>query len=464
MLDQQIMAPLSSAIFRAYDIRGIVGVTLTEESVYSIGQVLGTLALEQGEKSMVIGRDGRLSGPALIKALSRGILSTGCDVIDIGVAPTPLLYYTTFVLETRSAVMLTGSHNPPEYNGLKIVIGGETLAEQAIKNIYQRAVNDDVRIGKGHYQQIDIIERYLTQVVENVKLNRPLKIVVDCGNGVAGSVAPELFRRMGCEVIELFCQVDGNFPNHHPDPSQLENLLDLIQLVKEKNADIGLAFDGDGDRLGVVTSAGEVIWPDRQLILYAQSILKKQPGAKIIYDVKCTDHLEKIILALGGEPIMWKTGHSLIKKKLAETNAAIAGEMSGHIFFNDLWYGFDDALYAGARLLQILAESSSTSAALFNDIPNSINTPEIKVAVSDEEKFLLMDQIISLANFSEAIINTIDGLRVNFADGWGLVRLSNTSPCLVLRFEAKTEAAIAKIQKLFREHLLAIKSDLVLSF
>jgi phosphomannomutase / phosphoglucomutase len=464
MSNQSLAATLSPAAFRAYDIRGIVGETLTEDNVYVIGQVLGSLAIEKGEKCMAVGRDGRLSGAMLLNALAQGIMASGCHVVDVGIVPTPLLYYSTFVLDTRSGVMLTGSHNPPEYNGLKVMIGGETLAEDAIQNIYHRAVKQDVRQGSGELREIQMIEHYLAHVTRDIKLNRPLKVVVDCGNGVAGNVAPELFRKMGCEVIELFCDIDGHFPNHHPDPSQMENLQDLIHAVKTSKADIGIAFDGDGDRLGVVTSAGEVIWPDRQLILFAKSILQNQPGAKIIYDVKCTNHLEKVIRELGGEPVMWKTGHSLIKKKLAETQAAIAGEMSGHIFFNDRWYGFDDAIYAAGRLLQILAETTMDSAALFSQIPNSVNTPELKVYVTEEEKFLLMDKIVSQANFTGATVNTIDGLRVSFADGWGLVRSSNTTPCLVLRFEAETKAALATIQKLFRDYLLSIKSDLVLSF
>ena len=452
-------------MFRAYDIRGIVGDDLTEENIFAIGQVLGSLALEKGEKLMSVGRDGRLSGPSLSKALRDGILASGCDVIDIGLVPTPLLYYSTFIFETRSGVMLTGSHNPSNYNGMKIVMNGDSLAETDIQNIYHRVLSNDVRHGEGTLREVDVVESYLERVLGDIKLKRPLKVVVDSGNGAAGYVGPELFRRMGCDVIELFCEIDGRFPNHHPDPTQMENLQDLIRTVKETQADIGLAFDGDGDRLGVVTSAGEVIWSDRLLILFAQSILARTPGAKIIYDVKCTNHLATVVSALGGEPIMWKTGHSLIKKKLKETQAAIAGEMSGHIFFKDGWYGFDDAIYAGARLLQILAESQAlNSEELFNKIPNSVNTPELKIKVTDQEKFALMDQIISKANFADSEVMTIDGLRVSFSDGWGLVRLSNTTPCLVLRFEAESETSLERIQALFREFLLSVKSDLVLSF
>lgn len=464
MLIEQSLKSIHPLIFRAYDIRGVVDKTLTEESVYAIGCALGTLALEIGEKRMAVGRDGRLSGPLLSSALHAGILSTGCDVIDIGIVPTPLLYYATYVLDTSSGVMLTGSHNPPEYNGLKMMLGRETLAEEGIQNLYRYIVEKRFRVGDGQLSALDIIERYIIHVVRELKLARKLRVVIDCGNGVAGCVAPELYRQLGCEVIELYCDIDGRFPNHHPDPSQPENLQDLILAVKKSKADIGLAFDGDGDRLGVVTNQGEVIWPDRQLMLFAKSVLARHPGAKIIYDVKCTSHLAKMINDLGGEAIMWKTGHSLIKLKLAETQAALAGEMSGHIFFKDGWYGFDDAIYAGARLLQILAENSKNSSDLFSEIPNSVNTPELKIFVDEDEKFLLMEQLIKQASFAAAEHVTIDGLRVNFADGWGLVRPSNTTPCLVLRFEAESEMVLARIQNLFRELLLTVKPDLVLPF
>jgi len=455
---------IDRSIFRAYDVRGIVGVGLTEQTVYALGHAIGSMAIESGEKRIAMGRDGRLSGPLLSKALCEGLLASGCDVLDIGIVPTPLLYYATYMVDTRSGVMLTGSHNPAEYNGLKIMIGGKTLAESGIQELYNRIVRNDFTQGSGEKYDLEIIERYIARVTRDVQLARPLKIVVDCGNGVAGAVAPELFRQMGCEVHELFCEVDGNFPNHHPDPSQTENLQDLIRAVHKTGADVGLAFDGDGDRLGVVTSSGEVIWPDRQLMVFAKEILGRHPGAKIIYDVKCTNHLAKIIHEAGGVPIMWKTGHSLVKAKLAETQAALAGEMSGHIFFKDRWYGFDDAIYSGARLLEILARIAGNSDDLFKDIPNSINTPELKVYVDEDEKFFLMDRLIQSANFSTAEVVTIDGLRVNFADGWGLVRPSNTTPCLVLRFEAESENVLEKIQNVFRDFLLAAKADLVLPF
>ena len=465
VIQEQIKSiAISQTIFRAYDIRGIVDETLTPQTVYSIGQAIGSVALERGEKSISIGRDGRLSGPALSKALCEGIQAAGCDVVDIGQVPTPLLYYATFMQDSRSGVMLTGSHNPSNYNGLKIVIAGKTLAEEEIQDLYHRIVSGRLLSGAGVVHSLEMNERYMRHVVRNVRLARPLKIVVDCGNGVAGFVAPELFRRMGCDVHELFCEIDGTFPNHHPDPSQPENLHDLIHAVREQNADIGLAFDGDGDRLGVVTSQGDIIWPDRLSMLFAKSILARRPGAKIIYDVKCTHHLKKVIEDAGGEAIMWKTGHSLIKSKLAETQAAFAGEMSGHLFFKDQWYGFDDAIYAGARLLQILSETDDSSHAVFQLLPDSVNTPELKVYVTDDEKFSLMQKFIELANFASAEMITIDGLRVNFADGWGLVRPSNTTPCLVMRFEAESKLVLEKIQNSFRDFMLTVKPDLVLPF
>lgn len=464
MFNSQLETTLDPSIFRAYDIRGIVDKTITEEGVYLIGRALGTMVMEEGDKRIAVARDGRLSGPRLSKALIEGLLSTGCDVFDLDVVPTPLLYYATFVTGTNSGVMLTGSHNPAEYNGLKMVVNGKTLTEESIKKLAERIHAKQFCDGSGEIHSVEIIERYFDRVRLDARLARPLKVVVDCGNGVPGKIVPELYRRMGCDVHELFCEVDGNFPNHHPDPSQPENLQDLIRVVKETQADVGLAFDGDGDRLGVVTAQGKIIWPDRQLMLFAKAVLADHPGAKIIYDVKCTSHLAKLISELGGEPIMWKTGHSLIKSKLAETQAALAGEMSGHIFFKDRWYGFDDAIYSGARLLQILAAQDDSSDAVFNSIPDSVNTPELKIYVSDDEKFALMNDIISRAKFDDGQMNTIDGLRVNFQDGWGLVRPSNTTPCLVLRFEAENESALTKIQNMFREFLLGVRPDLVLPF
>ena len=456
---------INPTIFRAYDIRGVVGEALTESAVFQIGKALGSLVRDQGDHQVVIARDGRVSGPQLSKALCDGILSVGCDVVDIGVTPTPLLYFATQIFAEHSGVMLTGSHNPPEYNGLKIVVKGRALSAQDIQDLHARIKAKQYYVGLGVRHELDVAERYISQVQQNVSLKRPLKIVVDAGNGAAGEIAPALYRRLGCEVQELFCEIDGRFPNHHADPRQPENLQDVIRAVRETGADIGLAFDGDGDRLGVVTSRGDIIWPDRLLMLFAKSILAVNPGAKIIYDVKCTSHLADLIHSLGGEPLMWKTGHSLIKAKMLEIGAQIAGEMSGHLFFSDRWYGFDDAIYAGARLLEILSETQESSADLFDAIPNSVNTPEMKIAVADEEKFGLMQQLVDNAFFSSAKeIMTVDGLRVNFSDGWGLVRPSNTSPYLVLRFEAVNQQVLSQIQEIFREWILSVRPSLVLPY
>ena len=456
---------LSSSIFRAYDIRGIVNQTLTPETVFLIGMAIGSLIREQNKKEILIARDGRSSGPVLSNALCEGLLATGCDVIDLGMIPTPVLYYATHLL-TPYGVMMTGSHNPANYNGLKLVIDGAPLTEQGIQNLYQRIVQQQFCKGHGVKRELNITEQYIDEITKQIHLARPLKIVIDAGNGVTGMLAPTLFKALGCEVHELYCEVDGQFPNHHPDPSQTENLQDLIRTVKTVNADIGLAFDGDGDRLGIVTNTGEIIWPDRLLMLFAKSILlSTHPNAKIIYDVKCTNHLEHLIHSHGGEALMWKTGHSFIKTKMIETKAQLAGEMSGHFFFKDRWFGFDDALYAGARLLEILAQHQEQSSVLFSAIPNSVNTPELKISIPEEEKFSLMQQLIANASFANAKdVITIDGLRVNFFDGWGLVRPSNTTPFLILRFEAINQVILEKIQNLFREWMLSVKPDLVLPF
>lgn len=461
----EAVSVLDPTIFRAYDIRGIVSESLTPNTVYLIGQSLASYILEQGETEMVVGFDGRLSSPMLSQALIAGALATGIHVINIGMVPTPLLYFAAYHTLGRSGVMITGSHNPPHYNGLKMVVQGHTLSGDAITHLYKRIKANDFRLGIGTVSEKDITPLYLAAIQERVSLQRPLKIVIDAGNGVTGNIAPTLFRALNCEVIELFCEVDGHFPNHHPDPSDVHNLADLMAAVREHNADIGFAFDGDGDRLGVVAGNGDIIFPDRVLILFAQELLKKNAHEKIIFDVKCTHHLPMIIEQLGGEPIMWKTGHSLIKAKLAETKAALAGEMSGHFFFQEGWFGFDDALYAGVRLLHILASQLLPSETLFATIPNSVNTPELKVLVPDAEKAALMTKLIEQANFEEPHeLTTIDGLRVNFADGWGLVRASNTTPCLVLRFEAVDEMTLDHIKALFRAWLWAVDPELELPF
>lgn len=455
---------VSAEIFRAYDIRGVVDESLTPEVIYTIGLALGSEAQARGEQKIIVARDGRLSGPTLIQALTQGLRDSGCDVTDIGAVATPVLYFATHVLPSRSGVMLTGSHNPVNYNGLKMVLGGETLAEESIQALYQRIQQQNFSHGKGTLQTYDIVPEYIARIVQDIKLTRPLKVVADCGNGIAGNIVPQLLRALGCEVIELFCDVDGHFPNHHPDPSVPHNLEDLIAAVKQQQADIGLAFDGDGDRLGVVTNQGEIIWPDRQLMLYAIDILQRNPGATIIYDVKSTRHLDKLIKQHHGHPLMWKTGHSLVKAKLQETGALLAGEMSGHIFFKERWYGFDDALYTATRLLEILAKQTSDASTLFATLPDSINTPELKLPIADDRKFAFMETLSTQAKFDEENISTIDGLRVHFHDGWGLIRPSNTTPCLVLRFEADTLAGLTRIQEVFRTQLLAIDGSLALPF
>ena len=454
----------SPEIFKAYDIRGIVGRTLTVAAVEAIGRAIGSEAQVRARRSVVIGRDGRLSGPELAGALARGIQASGADVIDVGQVATPMLYYAAHHLGTLSGVMVTGSHNPPDYNGLKIMLAGETLAGESIQALRSRLERRDLLTGSGSYRTQDIRESYLDRIVSDIRLARPLNIVVDCGNGVAGATAPELYRRLGCKVRELYCDVDGNFPNHHPDPSQPGNLRDLIDALRSGATDIGLAFDGDGDRLGVVTRAGEIIFPDRQLMLFAADVLSRCPGAEIIFDVKSTRNLFAWITKHGGKPVMWKTGHSFIKKKLQETGAPLAGEMSGHMFFKERWYGFDDGLYAGARLLEILSREPDLDAALAR-LPNALSTPELHLHVAEGENYTLMNRLRDTARFEGAReVITIDGLRVEYSDGFGLARPSNTTPVIVLRFEADDERALKRIQRDFRRVILAVKPDATLPF
>jgi phosphomannomutase/phosphoglucomutase len=458
-------ATISQTIFRASDIRGVYNETLTPEVVELIGKAFGSQAQSQGEQTVIVARDGRLSSPILKEALIEGLSASGCDILDVGCVPTPLLYYATNKLSSSTGVMITGSHNPTNYNGLKMVIAGKTLAEETINALYQRVIsNNFLRGAEGVITEEEILDSYIDEITSTCHLARPLKVVVDCGNGIAGVVAPQLLRKLGCEVIELFCDVDGQFPNHHPDPSDPENLTALIAEVQVQKADIGLAYDGDADRLGIVTNEGEIIWPDRQMMLFSKSLLEAYPGAKIIFDVKCTQFLPDVIHQYGGEPIMWKTGHSLIKAKMQATGAKLAGEMSGHIFFNDRWYGFDDAIYASARLLEIISKDQCPVSEIFRSFPNSFNTPELKLDISEERKFEFMQEFIAQADFSDANISTIDGIRVDFTDGFGLVRPSNTTPCLILRFEASTENAMKNIQKRFRDQLLAIDEALELPF
>ena len=462
---------ISPAIFRAYDIRGIVDTVLTEDVVYAIALSIGSEALDCGIKKIIVARDGRLSGPKLFAALCEGVLATGCDVVDIGMAPTPAFYFASYYLGIDSGIMLTGSHNPADYNGLKIILKGESLTEQKVQALRDRILAGNFFIQtdenkKGKLEKSQILSSYKARILSDVKLKKPLKIVIDCGNGIGGCIAPDLFRSLGCEVITLYCEVDGHFPNHHPDPSQADNLTDLISAVQLHTADIGLAFDGDADRVGVVTNKGEIIWPDRLLMLYAIDILKRMPGSSIIFDVKCSRHLAEVIRSHGGKPFMWKTGHSLIKSKMREMDAALAGEMSGHIFFKERWYGFDDGLYAAARLLEIMSYSDQTISQIFLNLPNSINTPELKINIADEDKFNFIDELIKqVKNINNIInINTIDGLRIDFSDGWGLVRASNTMACLTLRFEADNTAGLKRIQEIFRDLLLSVNNDLLLSF
>lgn len=451
---------IDPGIFRAYDIRGITTSNLTEEVVYWIGRAFAAEALAQKQSRVAVGRDGRHSGEPLQASLTRGLTEGGIDVISIGRVPTPTLYYATYALDTGTGIMITGSHNPPEYNGLKMMIGGVTLAEDMIQALFRRLQNNDLSEGEGDVDEIDLDDSYIDKVLEEVALAQPLKVVVDCGNGVAGDIAPRLLRELGCEVIELYCDIDGDFPNHHPDPAEPENLEDLRTVVQAEKADLGLAFDGDGDRLGVVTNSGEIIWPDKLIMLFAQDIVSRNPGADIIYDVKCSRHLNNIISELGGRPIMWKTGHSHMKAKIKETGALLAGEFSGHICFGERWYGFDDALYSAVRLLEILGTDGRTVDEIFAQFPVTFTTPEIKITTTESEKFEIMEKLAAGADWGDGTITSIDGIRVDYADGWGLIRPSNTSPVLSLRFEADGPGALDRIQDEFQQQLTQIEPDL----
>ena len=454
-----------SSIFRAYDIRGIVGRTLTADIARLIGLGIGAEAAARGEQEIVVGRDGRYSSPALSNALITGLRSSGRDVVDIGIVPTPLLYFATHWLPADSGVMVTGSHNGPEYNGMKLVIAGKTLHGEDLQAIYRRIVAGDFTRSRGKLSSSDVKGDYVARVAGDIPAaahGAALKIIIDCGNGVAGVIAPQLFRALGHHVEEMYCEVDGAFPNHHPDPSQPENLEALITRVKTQKADIGLAFDGDGDRLGVVDSAGHIIWPDRQLMVLAKDVLARNRGAAIIYDVKCSRYLKTVVEANGGVPLMWKTGHSLIKSKMEEMQAPLAGELSGHIFFGERWYGFDDAIYAGARLLEILVRGGRSSEALFADMPEGVSTPELRVELPEASHQTFMQKLRDSADFPDAKIIDTDGVRVEFQDGWGLVRASNTSPVLTLRFEADNKAALERIQQCFHR-LLQATADTALS-
>jgi phosphomannomutase / phosphoglucomutase len=463
---------ISKSIFKAYDIRGVIGKTLDVDAARSIGRAFGSEVRAQGGDAVVVARDGRLSGPDLIAALSDGLRAAGVDVVNVGMVPTPVGYFAASVplklaggeRRVDSCIVVTGSHNPPDYNGFKMVLRGAAIYGEQILALHQRIVDENFSAGNGTYTEYDIADAYLERIASDVKLARPIKIVVDTGNGVAGGLAPKLFKKLGCELVELFTDIDGNFPNHHPDPAHPENLEDVIRALKETDAEIGFAFDGDGDRLGVVTKDGEIIYPDRQLMLFAEEVLSRNKGAQIIYDVKCTRNLAKWVKEKGGEPLMWKTGHSLVKAKLRETGAPLAGEMSGHVFFKDRWYGFDDGLYTGARLLEILTRVADPSK-LLNSLPNSHSTPELQLKLEEGENFELIARLQQNAKFTGADdVVKIDGLRVEYPDGFGLARSSNTTPVVVMRFEADNDAALKRIQDDFRRVILAEKADAKLPF
>lgn len=456
--------PLPDAVFKAYDIRGIVPDQLNNRFAHLLGRALARQARQAGVGTLVVGYDGRLSSPTLSTALQDGLLAGGVDTLDLGMVPTPLVYFAAHTQQTGSGVAITGSHNPPQYNGFKMMLDGVTLHGPLVQALKQIMADPGSEENRGVRRELDIVPAYLKRIVEDVKLSRPMKIAIDCGNGVAGAVAPQLFEALGCQVDTLYCEVDGRFPNHHPDPADPHNLQDLIRHVQQSDCEIGLAFDGDGDRLGVVTKSGEIIWPDRQMILYARDILARQPGATIIYDVKCSRHLGQAIRQAGGQPLMWQTGHSMIKAKLAETGAPLAGEMSGHTFFKERWFGFDDGLYTGARLLEILARASNPSAVL-EALPKDLSTPELKLEMQEGQPHALIAELQASGRFptSRELI-TIDGVRAEYADGFGLARASNTTPVVVLRFEAETQEALERIQAEFRAALTPLAGEAKLPF
>jgi phosphomannomutase len=449
----------SPSIFKAYDVRGVVPGTLNEAVAQALGRAFGTMARAEGETVVAVGRDGRLSGPSLSAALVRGLLSAGVDVIDIGPATTPMLYFAASTLCT-SGIQVTGSHNPKDYNGFKMVLAGRAIFGEEIQALRQHMENGGAAAATpGTVRNVNILAPYRDRIVQGVKLTRPLKIVVDCGNGIAGASAPGIFRALGCEVVELFSEVDGNFPNHHPDPSKPENLQDLIAAIGQHGADLGLAFDGDGDRLGIITRGGNNIYPDRQMMLFARDVLTRVPGGTILFDVKCTQRLAPAIREAGGVPLMYKTGHSLIKAKMKEIDSPLGGEMSGHIFFKERWYGFDDGTYAGARLLEILSRHDDPSAVL-DGLPTSFSTPELNVKCAEGEPHVLVQRLVATANFPPpAQVSTIDGVRVDWPDGFGLIRASNTTPVLVLRFEGHTQEALHRIERDMLALLRSVKPD-----
>ncbi len=452
------------SIYRAYDIRGVVGKTLTEEAVMTLGQGIGSEVFERGFQSVLVARDARTSSDSLQSALIQGLMASGRDVIDIGLVPTPLLYFAVHELNIDCGAVITGSHNPPQYNGLKLIVGGESPSSEAIQELRRRIDARQLLQGEGSFDSRDIIEDYIERIVSDIRLGQPLKVVIDCGNGAASVVAPELYRQLGCEVVELYCTVDGSFPNHHPDPGDPKNMQALQQAVVENQAALGLAFDGDGDRLGVVDSSGKLIWPDRLLMYLAMDVLTREPGGDIIYDVKCSRHLANVVLSNGGRPLMWKTGHSNLKGKLRETHALLAGEFSGHIMFSERWYGFDDGLYAGARLLEILSLDYRSSAEVFAELPDAISTPELPLRLEEGQPQKVMNAIEQLPDLPGARMVKIDGLRAEFEQGWGLVRASNTTPTLLFRFEADTQEGLEQVQSIFRDMLAKVAPELTPPF
>lgn len=453
-----------SSVFRAYDIRGIIGKELDEDAFYSIGLALACRLFELNKTQMFVARDGRLTSFDLASALMQGLLDGGIDVIDLGAVATPVMYFATATSDIDCGAMVTGSHNPSDYNGIKLVLGGKTLVQEDIDRLRDYVNQGKRRYGQGQKSSYDVMQEYIQRMTSDIEVKRPLKVVVDCGNGIAGPVIPKVLEALGCEVIPLYCEVDGRFPNHHPDPTIEANLADLKKVVFSEKADLGLAFDGDADRLGLITNKGEMIYPDRLMMLYSKELLNRVPGATIVYDVKCTSHLEKMILDEGGVPVMCPTGHSIVKAVMKEKKAALAGEMSGHLFFKDRWYGFDDALYSACRLLEIIASSPLTVSEQFELIPDSVNTPELKIEIADDKKFEFMFRFSADSEFEGARIITIDGLRVEFAKGWGLLRASNTTPCLVARFEAQDKTSLIQIQEAFKVQMQKLDADLILPF
>lgn len=442
---------VSPTIFREYDIRGLVGKELSENSVLGIAKAFGTYAQRRGKRVLAIGRDVRPSSDHFSEIAIRGLTSTGCDVVDVGVLPTPLLYFSLFQLPVEGGVMITASHNPSEYNGFKLCVGKETIYGKEIQKIREMVDAEDFFIGSGKTAVYDdLIPQYIEYVVKSIRINKPVRAVLDAGNGTAALLAPQLIRALGCEVIELYCTPDGTFPNHHPDPTIPENLKDLIDTVRREKAQVGLAYDGDSDRLGVVDEKGDILWGDQVLMIFARDLLSRKPGSTVIFEVKCSQNLEADIIQRGGTPIMWKAGHSLIKSKMKETNAMVAGEMSGHLFFADEYFGYDDAIYSSVRLLRILSENTMPLSEFLKDVPKTFSTPEIRADCPDQVKFDVVEAVKHHYQGNYPIID-VDGVRVNFGDGWGLVRASNTQPALVLRFEATTESRLAEIRTAMEE-------------